>query len=158
MTATDDDFDIRLPLLWSLIDDDPESSVESRAQMRARLRMVKESVRLDLQDLLNARQRCLSWPKELIELERSVFDYGIADVTGANLASPERRAQFLAEIGRVIRRHDPRFETVDVVSLDPTDPMDRTLRFRIEATLRVEAGREAATFDFQMEPVSRRVE
>ncbi|MFO1052655.1 MAG: type VI secretion system baseplate subunit TssE [Planctomycetota bacterium] len=156
--SRDDEPEIRLPLLLALTDDDPDSQVESRGQMRARLRQFRESVRQDLQDLLNTRNRCISWPREYEQLERSVFDYGIADVTGINLASPERRAQFLGEIAQVIRRHDARFEEVHVVPLDSQDPLDRTLRFRIEATVRVEAGRDTATFDFQLEPVSRHVE
>ena len=61
-----------------------------------------------------------------------------------------------AGLAAAIRKHDPRFQSVAIVPLDNTDPQDRTLRFRIEATLRVETGPETAVFSFQMEPVSRR--
>lgn len=154
----DDDLNIRLPLLAALIDDDPDTTTESRQSFRTQARQIKETVRRDLQDLLNTRQRALSWPKELTELDRSVLDYGIVDVTGANLASNERRNAFLAQIAAAIRKHDPRFQSVVITPTDNSDPQDRTLRFRIEATLRVETGPETAIFNFQLEPVSRRFE
>ncbi|MCC6785178.1 MAG: type VI secretion system baseplate subunit TssE [Planctomycetes bacterium] len=154
----DDDLNIRLPLLAALIDDDPDTTTESRQSFRTQARQIKETVRRDLQDLLNTRQRALSWPKEFTELDRSVLDYGIVDVTGANLASNERRNAFLAQIAAAIRKHDPRFQSVVITPTDNSDPQDRTLRFRIEATLRVETGPETAIFNFQLEPVSRRFE
>jgi len=155
MARDDQEALIRLPLLPALLDDEPDSAREARPSARAQARRFRESVRRDLQDLLNTRQRCLGWPKELTELDRSVLDYGVPDLTGANLSSPEKRNAFLAGLGDAIRRHDARFRTITVTSLDNSDPHDRTLRFRIEATLRVETGHETAVFDFQLEPVTR---
>lgn len=149
---------LRLPLLQALIDENPEKSVELRPSAKQQMRELRESVRIDLQNLLNTRQRCTSWPKELQELERSVLDYGIPDLTGANLASAGRRNAFLEQIASTIRRHDARFQTVKVQPLDGKDPSDRTLRFRVEAVLRVETEAETAIFDFQIEPVTRHVE
>ena len=118
---------------------------------------IRESVRQDLQDLLNTRQRSLSCPPEFEELRRSVFEYGIVDLSGANLASTERRESFLLEMRRVIAAMDPRLVDVQVTSLDNSDSEDRTLRFRIQATLRMESETETTSFDFRMEPVSRRI-
>ena len=133
----------------------PDSDLEVRRTVSAGN---AESVRIDLQNLLNTRQRCYSWPKELQELDRSVLDYGIPDLTGANLASAGRRNAFLEQIASIIRRHDARFQAVKVQPLDGKDPSDRTLRFRVEAVLRVETEAETAIFDFQIEPVTRHVE
>jgi type VI secretion system protein ImpF len=155
---SDEEQPLRAPLLPALLDDDPDSTSDPRSSFRAQVQRLKESVRRDLQDLLNTRQRCRSWPRELGELERSVLDYGVVDVTGANLASADRRSAFLAQLAAAIQRHDARFQSVVVSPLDNSDPQDRTLRFRIEAVLRVETGAETAVFDFQLEPVSRRVE
>ncbi|MBL8896675.1 MAG: type VI secretion system baseplate subunit TssE [Planctomycetes bacterium] len=149
---------LRMPLLHALIDEEPEKSVELRPSSKQQLRELRESVRLDLQNLLNTRHRCRSWPKELLELERSVFDYGIPDLSGAHLTSAARRKVFLEQLGTTIRRHDARFQSVKVESLDNPDPQDRTLRFRVEAMMRVETESETAVFDFQIEPVSRQVE
>lgn len=145
---------VRLPLLDALF----EGEGADRDTPGSRMRRLKDSVRRDLQDLLNTRERCLGWPAELRELERSVLAYGVPDLTAANLASQERRNAFLQELAAIIRRQDPRFQRVHVQSLENTDPFDRTLRFRIEATLKVETGAETAVFDFHLEPISRRFE
>ena len=142
----------------SLIDALQKDEGTSRESLQARLRRVKESVRRDLQDLLNTRQRCQGWSSGLEQLERSVFDYGVPDITGANLSSQDRRAAYLRDLEGVIRRHDPRFTSVKVESVESANPHDRVLRFRIEATLRVETGPEQAVFDFRLEPVSRHFE
>ena len=144
----------RLSLIDALVEGDDAGS-DSTGR---RLRRLKENVRRDLQDLLNSRQRCIGWDSELEELKASVLDYGVPDLTGTNLASQERRAAFLRELEATIRRHDPRFQSVKVQSTDNTDPYDRTLRFRIEGTLRIESGAEQAVFDFMLEPVTRHFE
>jgi len=142
----------------SLVDALQKVEGTTRESAQARMRRVKESVRRDLQDLLNTRQRCQGWSPELEQLEESVFDYGVPDITGANLSSQDRRSAFLRELEGVIRRHDPRFIAVKVQSVESADPFDRVLRFRINATLRVESGPEQAVFDFRLEPVSRHFE
>lgn len=158
MPRHDLDTPIRLPLLDSLMDDDPESGADPPTSPRALHKRYRGSVRRDLQNLLNSRQRCRSWSKDLEELTRSTLDYGVPDVAGANFASQDRRNAFMESLAGVIRNNDPRFQSVKVVPLENTDPLDRTLRFRIEATIRVEAGPETTVFDFQLEPVSRHFE
>ena len=147
-----------MPLLYSLLDEDPDRQQDSPPSPRTQARRLRDSIREDLQDLLNTRRRCLSWPGELSELQKSVLDYGIDDLTGANLTSKAKRDAFLEELGRVIRRNDKRFLSVQVQSLENADPYDRTLRFRIEAKLKVETGSNHAIFDFQLEPVTRHIE
>jgi type VI secretion system protein ImpF len=144
----------RLPLIDAL----QREEGTARESSQARLRRIKESVRRDLQDLLNTRQRCQGWSPGLEHLERSVFDYGVPDITGANLSSQNSRAAYLRDLEGVIRRHDPRFTSVKVEAVESPDPLDRVLRFRIEATLRVETGPEQTVFDFRLEPVSRHFE
>lgn len=148
----------RLPLVYALTDDAPEESTEIMPNARTMSRRFRETVRQDLQDLLNTRERCISWRKELAQLSKSVFDYGVADVTGSNLASADQRQAFLDELGQTIRRNDPRFQSLSIHSLDNSDPYDRTLRFRIDARIAVDTGQDTAVFDFQLEPVSRHFE
>lgn len=66
-------------------------------------------MRRDLENLLNTRQRCRGWPEGCDELSLSTVNYGIPDLTGADLASAERREEFRATIEDVIRRFEPRF-------------------------------------------------
>lgn len=149
---------IRPSLMEALIDEDPDHSEDRPVTARERLRVLRERLREDLESLLNTRQRATSIPEDLRELSRSVFDYGVPDLSGADLASKELRDAFLDELARRIRAHDSRFHSVHVESLETDDPHDRTLRLRIEAVLRLESRREDVKFDFRLEPVSRHFE
>ena len=158
MARPDPGSTIRLSLLDDLLDDEPESSRDPQRSEAMLTRQLRDSVRRDLQNLLNTRQRCLSWPRELSELNGSVINYGIPDITGANLAAKQAREDFLDSLSGLIRSNDPRFKSVKTIAIENSDPLDRTLRFRIEAILRVETGAETVTFDFELEPVRRNFE
>jgi len=152
------------PLLPSVLDrllhPDPGSGGKGRgAALREhrrehRQRDLKECIRRDLEDLLNTRWRASSWPPGLEELETSLVNYGIPDFTGANLGSPTNQEEFRRVLERVIRRYEPRFKSVKVQLLKNPDPMDRALRFRIEALLRTEPAPEPVVFDSELKPIT----
>ena len=57
-------------------------------------------------------------------------------------------------MAETIRRFEPRFQQVDVKMLENFDPLDRTLRFRIDALLRAEPAPEPVVFDSSMQPAT----
>ena len=118
------------------------------------LRDLKQSVRRDLENLLNTRWRCKSFPPEFDELETSLMNYGIPDLTNANLGVAQNREEFRRIIERAIRRFEPRFKSVNVHLVASTDRFDRTMRFRIEAMLHAEPAPEPVTFDSAVEPTT----
>src|SRR5882724_12040684 len=122
-------------LVDRLIDLDPTVSREPAPSRHQVLREMKLSVRRDLENLLNTRFRCLSPPDHLKELERSLINYGIPDLTASNMGSAQDREKLCAALQKIIARHEPRFKTVRVTLQDSSDVMDRTLRFRIDAML-----------------------
>jgi type VI secretion system protein ImpF len=144
------------PLLPSvldrLIDDEPESHVEaarSRAQM---LRDLKQSVRRDLENLLNTRWRCSVWPPDLDQLDGSLMNYGTPDFSGVNLGSAAAREELRGVLEKIIRRFEPRFKRVNVRLLDRTDGrVDRTLRFQIDGLLYAEPAPEPVQYDTEVE-------
>jgi len=144
------------PLLPSvldrLLDEEPEVQREPPRTRNQLLRELKQAVRRDLENLLNTRRRCLGWPANLTELQRSLVNYGIPDFMGANLAAAEGRQQFCQAFEEVIRTYESRFKEVKVHLLDNGDPLDRTLRFRIDALLRAEPAPEPVVFDSAVEP------
>ncbi|MEM1450558.1 MAG: type VI secretion system baseplate subunit TssE [Planctomycetota bacterium] len=154
----DDGGDLRLPLLDQLLDEEPGVLDEPAPTAGQTHRQVVASIERDLLDLLNTRERCLSWPKELDELSRSTVSYGVPDITGANLSTVRDRDAFLQALAPIIRRCDRRFRSVRIVPDDRSDSTDRVLRFRIEAVVRVDSGSEDITFDFKLEPVTRQFE
>jgi type VI secretion system protein ImpF len=150
------------PLLPSvldrLVDDDPTSQKEAPRSQTQLLRDLKQSVRRDLENLLNTRRRIVGAPAGLADLERSLVTYGVPDITGLDLASAGRRAEFTRGIEEVIRKYEPRFTSVRVQLLDNTDQTDRTLRFRIDALLRAEPAPEPVVFDTSLEPATGTIE
>jgi type VI secretion system protein ImpF len=141
-------------VLDRLLDYDPQVSREAPASQHQVLRELKQSVRRDLENLLNTRVRNLSWPPHLEELNRSLVDYGLPDFTGMSLGSADDRAAFCRLVEAVIRRYEPRFQSVSVQPQDSAEPLDRTLRFRIDALLRVEPVPEPVVFDSVVEPTT----
>lgn len=158
MARIDPDRQLVASILDRLIDEDPEARQEPNAGRRPLLRDLRLAVRRDLENLLNTRRTMLLLADELDEVERSIFAYGVPDLTGANLSSKTARAQFLKQVESVIRRYEPRFKTVKVIHTESEDPLDRTLRFRIEALLWAEPAPELVTFDSELEPVRRTFE
>jgi type VI secretion system protein ImpF len=139
-------------VLDRLIDREPDVSREPPKARHQVLRELKEAVRRDLEDLLNTRQRWPAWPAHLEELKNSLVNYGIPDFTGAGMGS----AKDMQEVGRalqaVIQQQEPRFKRVKVTLLDNAEPLDRTLRFRIDALLQVDPAPEPVVFDSTLKP------
>jgi type VI secretion system protein ImpF len=153
--ARPDDRQLLVPsLLDRLLDDDPAVSHETARSRHQVLRDLKQSVRRDLENLLNTRHSFLSWAPALGELNQSLLNYGLADFTSANLAAAGEREAFCRTLQGILRRCEPRFKSVTVRLLSNAAPLDRTLRFRIDAMLRVEPAPEPIVFDSMLEPAS----
>ncbi len=123
--------------------DDPRSPV-------ARLR---ESLRRDLEQLLNSRRHLLSWPEELGELDRSLVNYGLDDLVHESLGADAFRERFAADVERLVRRLEPRIARFEVTVLPNTDELDRTLRLRIAGVVTLAGERHELTFDSHLDPV-----
>jgi type VI secretion system protein ImpF len=152
MARIREDQSLTSSLLDRLMDDEPNLTVEPAKSRSQVLRELKRSVCRDLENLLNTRWRCVSWPEDLPQLEVSLVNYGLPDFTGANMSQPSERAQLRRTIEQVIRRFEPRFKTVKVTMLENKDDLARTLRFKIEALIHAEPAPEPVVFDSQLEP------
>lgn len=145
-------------VLDRLIDEQPTATREAPKTRNQVLRELKRSLRRDLENLLNTRWRCTTWPQNLEELELSLVNYGIPDITAADLGSARNRAEFRQVVETVIRQFEPRFKSVKVEMLDNVETLDRTLRFRIDALLYAEPAPEPVLFDSALQPATGNVE
>jgi type VI secretion system protein ImpF len=141
-------------VLDRLLDDDPAATREAPRGRNQLLRDLKQAVRRDLENLLNTRHSYLSWAPALKELDRSLLNYGLADLTGSGPASARECEEFCRTLQGVLRRSEPRFKDVTVRLLGNAAPLDRTLRFRIDALLRVDPAPEPIVFDSMLDPSS----
>ncbi len=154
MARVELDQPLRPSLLDRLIDEHPELRQDPPKHHGQYLAELRRAVRRDLEALLNTRQRCISAPANLTELQTSFVNYGIPDFSGLNLTTEAQRETFRATIEGIIRRYEPRFQKVRVVLLENVDALDRTLRFRIEALIYADPAPEPLVFDSYLEPVT----
>lgn len=139
-------------LLDRLIDLEPDNSKEAPPSRNQVLRDLKQSVRRDLENLLNTRRCCVSPDPGLKELKQSLLNYGLPDFLGLNMSAPKDREDFCRQLQAVIRQFEPRFKSVKVLLLSNAEPLDRTLRFRIDALMYADPAPEAVVFDSSLEP------
>lgn len=141
----------KTPLRASLLDRLRSSSGDVSRGLS--LRELKESVRRDLEKLLNTRQRCAAPPAELKELAQSLVNYGIPDFTTVRLVSSADWEAFRRALEDSIRRFEPRLGPVRV-TIEKADIDERKLRFRIDATLHADPVPEPVVFSSAMEPAT----
>jgi len=137
-----------------LIDENPGVSEDIDASRSQLLRELRESVRRDLENLLNTRLPCYEFGEEMSQLRYSVVNYGIPDFSGNNLVSSREKEQFRRQLEKVISFFEPRFKSVHVELVEATSDADRTLRFRIDGLLNVQPAVKPIVFDSSMEPVT----
>jgi len=143
---------VQPPLLDRLIDDAPDQERDPPLSAAESMTALRQSVRRDLEALLNARRRWRSWPDALTELKTSPIGYGIPDFAAGTFGDPKRRQELRAEIEETIRRFEPRFLSVRVHLVEDRDRLESTLRLRIEAVLHAEPAPESITFDTLVDP------
>jgi type VI secretion system protein ImpF len=137
-----------------LIDEEPHIQSEAAKTPAQQLRELRQTVRRDLEDLLNTRWRCVAWPPDLSQLDDSLVNYGIPDFTSAKLEAAEDPQILLKAIELAIRRFEPRLNDVRITQLEPEDRINRIFQFRIDAVLCVESLRDAVRFDSSLEPAT----
>jgi type VI secretion system protein ImpF len=141
-------------VLDRLIDLEPTNTKEVAMSRAQSVRVVKASVRRDLEAMLNTRRIAVEPPAALRELNRSLYLYGLPDLSSFSLAAPADRQRLLRLLQTTIRLFEPRLTNVRVI---PTadDTLNRhTLAFRIEGVLMMRPNPEQVSFDTVLELTS----
>jgi type VI secretion system protein ImpF len=139
---------VQLPLLDRLIDLEPGIG-DSRMGFRESVRQLKASLQRDLDWLLNTRRPFEDIPESLTELRRSLYLYGLPDITSMSKDAPDTRPNLLREVKQAIQLFEPRLANIKVSLVEATDETRerRELRFIIEAILRMDPTPEQVVFD-----------
>ncbi len=142
------DSEIRITpsIIDRLLDFEPKVSTEAPKSRSQGLRELKQSVRRDLEWLLNTRHTADKVPEGLEEVNKSMAIYGLPDFTGLSSKSLDDRKTLIRNIETALRLFEPRFMNLKV-TLEEMSSVDRGVRFRIEANLRVEPTPEPVVFD-----------
>lgn len=148
------EFSLLPSVLDRLIDLDPKVSTESQSGRNPTPLQIKESVKRDLEWLLNSKQLLAHWPEDFQHLERSLLTFGMPDFSSSTLSSANHQDKLRRTVEEAIARFEPRLSRVSVTTVEGRE-FDRSLRFRIDAMLRVDPAPEPVTFDSVLQLTTR---
>jgi type VI secretion system protein ImpF len=116
---------------------------------------LRDSLRAELELILNTRRPCLALPDGTPELARSLIAFGLPDLAGAALVGETDAEHFRAAVEEAIRLFAPVLGTLKVELSEPAQP-GAYLRLRISATLVIGPARRPLTFESTLIPGARR--
>ncbi len=116
----------------------PASGEGEGGRFRYTAAQMIDSVRRDLEDLLNTRRTVKDWPSDFVEISNSVLAYGLPDLSAFNAGAPREGEELARLIADAITRFEPRLRDVRVVLRESGGAKALKVHFHIEARLRME--------------------
>ena len=105
----------------------------------------------DLEWLLNTRRIYTGVGEGRPELEKSLYRYGLADVTSLERGSSVSASLLARDLAESIRLFEPRLSQVRVTARTEADPTSRVVRFLVEAMLDIDPEPMPVAFDTRLE-------
>ena len=134
-------------VLERLIDREPKLAAEPAPTRAQSVRLLKASVRRDLEWLLNTRRTPDAAGSDFLEVEQSVFNYGLPDLTAMNWQSARDRSRLCRILEEAVTVFEPRLRGVRIVPLEAQAGAQHVLRFQIEGMLQMDPAPEHISFD-----------
>ena len=150
MARNDPDSTVTLSLLDRLIDSKPKVRDEPLMSRAKSVGLLKESLKRDLEWLLNTRRNPGEVTDKESELYKSLFNFGLPDLTNFALNSTDEQSRLAWMLEETIAIFEPRLEGVKV-AMQPVTQGSRQLRFQIEGLLRMDPAPERVSFDTVLE-------
>jgi type VI secretion system protein ImpF len=147
---------VRLSVLDRLIDDAPKEAADAPGSWESSFSELRHVLLRDVEWLLNTRQVAEPAPDSCGEVQRSVYSFGIPDVTSMS-ESEASRGELARAVAECIRLFEPRLTAVRVTQKESGRAGGRGVRFTVEALLRLDPSPERVVFDTVVETVSGRV-
>ena len=142
---------ITISALDRLIDLEPDNRMENPLSRSQSVRLLKNAVRRDLEWLLNSRRIADAPDEGFKELNKSVYVYGLPDLSALTMASTADRNRLVRQVLGTINLFEPRLMNVRLVLVETPDAGKKDVRLRIEAMLRMDPVPEPVTFDTVIE-------
>jgi type VI secretion system protein ImpF len=134
-------------VLDRLIDREPANTSEGALTRAQSVRQLKVSLRRDLEWLLNSRRNPDAVGSEFQELEHSLFNFGLPDVTSLSWDSARDRGRLARMIEQVLVTFEPRLTGLRVAAVDAAAGAKHVMRFQIEGMLDMDPSPEHISFD-----------
>ncbi len=142
---------VRLSVLDRLIDDSPRDPSARPLTRDSSPEAFKLAFLRDLEWLLNTRRVAEPTPELYPELEHSLYHFGIPDVTSLSADSPDAHQRLAREIEECLRTFEPRLSSPRVSLAPANDNGGRSVRFVIDAILRMDPLSERILVDTLLE-------
>lgn len=142
---------ITISALDRLIDLEPDNRMENPMSRSQSVRLLKNAVRRDLEWLLNSRRIADTPDEGLKELNKSVYTYGLPDLSALTMASTTDRNRLVRQVLGTINMFEPRLMNVRLVLVETPDAGKKDVRLRIEAMLKMDPVPEPVSFDTVIE-------
>jgi len=150
MARHDLDPPVTLSIVDRLIDEDPKNSAEPPLTRAQSIRILRASLRRDLEWLLNSRQTPELENGEYKDAERSVYGFGIPDITSLSLKSIHDQNRLRRAIEKSLAAFEPRIAGARV-QMEVLPSTARGIRFHIQGLLRMGVSPEPIAFDTVLE-------
>jgi type VI secretion system protein ImpF len=134
-------------VLERLIDREPQEGLEIPPTRAQSVRHLKVSLRRDLEWLLNTRRTPEAVGAEFRELEQSLFNFGVPDITSLSWDSVRDRNRLARIIEQALSTFEPRLRRTKVVAMGGAAGAQHVLRFPIEGFLDMHPSPEHISFD-----------
>lgn len=141
MASPDPNVTLQASLLDRLID--PESD-GTGSRPGCTVEQMIDSVRRDLEDLLNTHRTLMTIPGEYKETENSILTFGLPDFSSVQSSKQDVSSKVAERIEQAITRYEPRLRNVRATPIEEPDEKQMKLKFQIHATLRVDPSPEVA--------------
>lgn len=122
------------------------SNVEWPANRAASLRLLRESMKRDMEWLLNTRRSVIEGISEFPAANRSVLQFGLIDTSSLSFSNTLDHKRLQLAVQQCITEFEPRLQNTRV-TIEGDDLKRRQLRFHIEGQIRLDPAPEEITFD-----------
>jgi type VI secretion system protein ImpF len=138
-----------------LLDFEPDMQAERPVGIGERLHRAKDSIRRDLEVLLNTQQPIGEEMKALPEIQTSLLKFGTPGFHGLMLATRQQRLRLAFAIQELINVFEPRLFKVSVGLGDEKSETNRLLHLRLRASFKFDDNEETLVFDTTLDPAIR---
>jgi type VI secretion system protein ImpF len=142
-----------MPVMQSVLERLSERA-EWPATHAASVRMLKESIRSDLEELLNTRRQLTHELEGYEGAQSSVINYGLEDLNSITPLSRVDAQELQRAVQRCVAEYEPRLRDVTVTVEGGGNVIHREIRLHIEATIRVRSSAEIVSFDTMLDLTS----
>jgi type VI secretion system protein ImpF len=142
---------VQQSVLDRLMDFEPRNAADPPMSWDASVAGLRDSVRRDLEWLLNTRRIPTPAPADFPEVRESVYHFGLPDITSLSRDSSDTPETLRRQIEEIVRLFEPRLTNVQVQPREGgTSPLHE-MHFTIHALLRMEPNPERVMFDTVLE-------